>query len=145
MKMNVKVLHEGTKIPKYKTEGAAWLDLVAVRSFTLWPGGHRLRIPTGVAVKIPRGYVGFVMQRSAHSLTNQASGRDSPGVIDSNYSGEICVLMTNSTEAPYDVKEGDIIAQLIVVPVVTVELVEVESLEETERGEGGFGSTGAAV
>lgn len=94
---------------------------------------------TGVHIEIPRGYVGFLKSKSG---LNVKHGLTSEGVIDSGYTGSICVKLYNNSDKPYIVNQGDKISQLVILPIITPELELVDSLNDTERGDGGFGSTG---
>lgn len=128
-------------LPSYATSGAAGLDLVASEDVLLSPGAHAA-IPTGIALAIPVGYEGQVRPRSGLALRHRVTVLNSPGTIDWDYRAEIKVLLINLGDAPYTVRRGDRIAQLVIAPVCRVSLREVSSLPATERGEGGFGSTG---
>ena len=147
MKLKIKPLSEkiGREIPLpyYATPGAAALDLHACLDgpVTIAPGGRTL-IPTGLAVAIPTGYVGIVAVRSSMGIKNGVSLSNGIGVIDSDYRGPLGVGLYNMEQAPYTVRPGDRIAQLMVVPVVRETIEVVDQLPPTERGEGGLGSTG---
>lgn len=147
MKLQVKPLSEkiGNEIPLpyYATEGAAAMDLHACidEPMTIPPGG-RILVPTGLAVAIPEGYVGIVAVRSSMGIKNGVTLSNGIGVIDSDYRGPLGVGLMNTAAAPYEVRPGDRIAQLMVLPVVRPTLEVVEELPETVRGQGGIGSTG---
>lgn len=135
-------------LPTYKTAGAAGMDLYAAipadQTVTLLPG-RRAAIPTGLHAAIPEGYEAQVRARSGLAIKHGIAMVNGPGTIDSDYRGEICVLMINTDrEEPFQIRRGDRIAQLIVAPVSRIEWDEVSEseLEETARGAGGFGSTG---
>lgn len=143
MIVNFKKLHENAVVPSYANEGDAGMDLTAV-SFTQEAdksGKLVLVYHTGIAVEIPKGYVGLLFMRSSVSKYS-LSMTNAVGVIDSGYRGEIMVKMKLTTDAiPTIYQPGEKIAQLVIVPYLKAELNEVEELAETERGEGGFGST----
>jgi dUTP pyrophosphatase len=107
--------------------------------------GQRALIPTGLRLAIPQGFEGQVRPRSGLAARHGITVLNSPGTIDSDYRGEICVILINLGSEPYTISHGDRIAQLVIAPTTRAELVEVESLDTTERGEGGFGSTGVSV
>ncbi|MGH2707579.1 MAG: dUTP diphosphatase [Actinomycetota bacterium] len=128
--------------PSYAHPTDAGLDLHAAAGMTLKPG-ERALIPTGVAVAIPDGYAGLVQPRSGLAWRAGLGLVNSPGLIDSGYRGEIAVIAINlDPEAPIEVRRGDRIAQMIIVPVAHAELVPVVELPPADRGPAGFGSTG---
>ncbi len=129
------------ELPRYETAGSAGLDLRADEVFSLAPGERRL-VPTGLAVEIPPGHEGSVRPRSGLALKHGVGMVNAPGTIDSDYRGEVGVILVNHGQAPVSFARGDRIAQLVVAPVVRVEVELVESLSDTGRGGGGFGSTG---
>jgi dUTP pyrophosphatase len=128
-------------LPRYETEGAAGLDLRADEPFTLAPGERRL-VPTGLAVEIPPGHEGQVRARSGLAARHGIALVNAPGTIDSDYRGEVKVILVNLGQAPVAFARGDRIAQLVIAPVTRVEVVLVQDLSDTDRGHGGFGSTG---
>jgi dUTP pyrophosphatase len=128
-------------LPNYETSGASGVDLRASEGILLLPG-ERAAVPTGLRMEIPEGYEAQVRPRSGIALKNGITIVNSPGTIDSDYRGEIKVIMINHGSTPFSIDEGDRIAQLIFAPVVRVSLTEDEDLNPTERGEGGFGSSG---
>ena len=130
--------------PDYMSEGASGLDLYAAveEELTLSPGEFRL-IPTGVFIAVPRGYEAQVRPRSGLALKNGIGVLNSPGTVDSDYRGEVGVILINLGQQPFVVKRGTRIAQLVVQGVARARLIPVEALEETDRGEGGFGHTGS--
>ena len=132
-------------LPAYQSAFSAGLDLVAAVGWdtpiTLLPGSRTL-VPTGLQLALPEGYEGQVRPRSGLALSSGITVLNSPGTIDADYRGEVTVLLANLGGAPFEIRRGERIAQLVVAPVARVELVEVEALAETERGTGGFGSTG---
>lgn len=143
MNVKIKFLSPKAKKPEYATDGSAGMDLSAVMDspVTLRVGG-RAMIPTGIALQIPEGYGGFVFPRSGLSYKKGISMANCVGVIDSDYTGEIKVVLHNISGHDYTVNPGDRIAQLVFLPVAKAELEVVEELDETGRGVGGFGSTG---
>lgn len=128
-------------VPNYATDKAAGLDLHADETLHLAPGA-RAAIPTGLAIAIPDGYVGLICPRSGIALTHMITVLNAPGIIDSDYRGEIKVLLVNHRDVSYLVKKGDRIAQLVITPVARVAIKVVEILGDTIRDDGGFGSTG---
>ena len=134
---------EGLPLPAPTSSGSAGLDLRAaiVDDVVLVPGQHT-RIATGLVLQIPRGWEGQVRPRSGLAASYGVTLTNSPGTIDSDYRGEVQVLMINHGDEPLTVRRGDRIAQLVLARVPVVEVVEVKAADETERGAGGFGSTG---
>ena len=132
-------------LPRYQTDGAAGLDLLADidAEWTLLPM-ERKAVPTGLAIALPEGFEAQVRPRSGLALRHGVTCLNSPGTIDADYRGEVKVILINHGEEDFTVRRGDRIAQLLVSPVVQASWAEVESLDETARGAGGFGSTGAA-
>ena len=104
--------------------------------------GSRVLVPTGLALEIPHGYEVQVRPRSGLALRHGVTLANAPGTIDSDYRGELGIILINLGDEPFVVSRGDRVAQLVVCPVVQAELVSVETLEDTERGSGGFGHTG---
>ena len=147
--MKIKVLTKlsrGAKLPEYATAGAAAVDLRAALeggSRIIGPGQREL-IPTGISISPEAGdsVVAVIASRSGLALKNGICLGNGIGVIDSDYRGEICVNLLNTTMTPFRVNDGDRIAQLMFLPVLTAEFEEVDELDETARGKGGFGSTG---
>ena len=136
-------LRPGALTPRYMSAGAAGLDLASAadEAITLAPGG-RAAVPTGLAFEIPPGFEGQVRPRSGLARKLGITLPNAPGTIDSDYRGEVLVLLMNLGAEPFVVKPGDRIAQLVIAPVVTAELEEAASLGDTVRGDGGFGHTG---
>lgn len=130
-------------LPAYGSEGASGMDLRAAvdRQVTLAPGGIRL-IPTGLAVRIPPGYEAQLRPRSGLALKHGIGMVNSPGTIDSDYRGEIGVILVNWGDRPFTVNRGDRIAQMVIARVYRAALTEVKDLGNTGRGGGGFGHTG---
>jgi dUTP pyrophosphatase len=135
----------GLPLPAYHSKGAAGLDLVAAldmqHPLILAPGARAL-VPTGLVLELPQGYEAQVRPRSGLALNYGIAVLNSPGTIDSDYRGEIGVVLANLGHAPFEIRRGERIAQLVVLPVVQAELVEVTQVSITSRGDGGFGSTG---
>jgi dUTP diphosphatase len=130
-------------LPSYMTPGAAGMDLLAdVGEPVEVASRARVLIPTGIAIELPPGFEAQVRPRSGLALRHGVTLLNSPGTIDSDYRGEIQVLMINLGDQPYTVRRGDRIAQMIVAPVGRAELREVDALSNSRRGPGGFGHTG---
>lgn len=145
MNINIQVLPHGSglEVPKYQTAGAAGMDLrAAVSEPIVLAPLQRAAIPTGIAMAIPTGFEVQVRPRSGLAFRNGISIPNSPGTIDSDYRGEVQVLLINLGSEDFIVTRGMRIAQLVVARVIQAELKIVPSLDETVRGEGGFGSTG---
>jgi len=130
-------------LPRYETAGAAGLDLRADEPVSLAPGERRL-VPTGLAVEIPPGHEGQVRPRSGLAVRLGVGMVNAPGTIDSDYRGEVCVVLVNHGQIAVSFARGERIAQLVIAPVVRAELELVEALSGSDRGAGGFGSTGRA-
>jgi dUTP pyrophosphatase len=131
-------------LPTYAYLGDAGLDLRAAKDCVLKPR-ERALIPTGLSLAIPEGYAGFVQPRSGAAARQGLSLVNTPGLIDSQYRGEIVVIAINlDSEQPIDIRRGDRVAQLVILPIPRVTLVEVVALDATERSEKGFGSSGLA-
>ncbi|MBF0143027.1 MAG: dUTP diphosphatase [Magnetococcales bacterium] len=135
----------GMPLPQAMTAGAAGVDLLAAVTapLTLAPGRRQL-IPTGIAIALPPGWEGQVRPRSGLALRHGVTLLNSPGTIDSDYRGEIGVILVNLGEEPFTITRGDRIAQLILAPVAALLWTEVETLAPTRRAEGGFGHTGSS-
>lgn len=142
-KINVKRLREGAQMPTYGTEYAAGADLYACLddAVTIEPG-ETVAIPTGIAMELPIGTAGLVFARSGLSTKRGLAPANKVGVIDSDYRGEIKVMLYNHGKEPRQIAPGERVAQILVVPVFTPGFQEVEALPDTVRGVGGFGSTG---
>jgi dUTP pyrophosphatase len=132
---------EGLPLPARATEHAAGLDVVAAEDVTLAPG-QRHGIATGFAIAIPEGYEVQVRPRSGLALKHGITCLNTPGTIDSDYRGEVKVILANLGSEPFEVRRGERIAQLVPAPVLQAGFREVAELGETSRGAGGFGSTG---
>jgi dUTP pyrophosphatase len=128
-------------LPTYATQGAAGMDVVAAEALILAPGA-RHAVATGFAMAIPDGYEVQVRPRSGLSLKHGITCLNTPGTIDSDYRGEVKVILANLGSEPFPIARGDRIAQLVPAPVQRAAFAEVASLDETDRGAGGFGSTG---
>jgi dUTP pyrophosphatase len=132
---------EGLPVPAYATKGAAGMDVVAAEDLTLAPGA-RHAVATGFAIAIPDGFEVQVRPRSGLALKHGITCLNTPGTIDSDYRGEVRVILANLGAEPFAIARGDRIAQLVAAPVQRAAFEEVASLDSTERGSGGFGSTG---
>jgi dUTP pyrophosphatase len=134
---------EGLPLPSYETDGAAGADIRAALDSKLVLGpGERTAVPTGLVVEIPGGYEGQIRPRSGLAIKAGLTIVNAPGTIDSDYRGELKVLLVNLGSEPVSIGRGDRIAQLLVSPVTRASFVESDSLTGSDRGEGGFGSTG---
>jgi dUTP pyrophosphatase len=134
---------KGLELPSYASSGAAGADLRAAvdADLEIEPGG-RMAVPTGLVMEIPRGWEGQVRPRSGLAIRHGLTVVNAPGTIDSDYRGEVKVLLVNLGDDAVTIHRGDRVAQLVLAPVVRAEFVEVGELEATDRGTGGFGSTG---
>ena len=134
---------EGLPLPDYATAGAAGADLcAAVEDDLVLEPGERAAVPTGLVVEIPMGFEGQVRPRSGLAIRHGLTVVNAPGTIDSDYRGELKVLMVNLGSAPVTIARGERIAQLVIAPVTRAVFVESAELSPSERGDGGFGSTG---
>ena len=143
VKVLIKKLFPGVQLPSYKTSGASGMDLMAFikSSKTIKPKTSCL-IPTGLSVAFSKDYEVQIRPRSGLAAKNNISVLNTPGTIDSDYRGEIKVIIYNHGEKDFIINNGDRIAQMILAPVIKMELKEIDNLPETIRGEDGFGSTG---
>ncbi|PZT88859.1 MAG: dUTP diphosphatase [Citromicrobium sp.] len=132
---------EGLALPAYATHGAAGMDVLAAEDVSIAPGA-RHAVATGLALAIPAGFEIQVRPRSGLALKHGISVPNAPGTIDSDYRGELKVILINHGETSFAIARGDRIAQLVLAPVVQAAWDEVETLDDTARGAGGFGSTG---
>jgi dUTP pyrophosphatase len=139
--LDVRRLDPDLPLPAYAHPGDAGLDLFAADTTTLQPGERGL-IPCGVAVAIPEGLVGLVHPRSGLAVDHGLTVLNAPGTIDSGYRGELKVLLVNLGQDAVEVRHGQRIAQLVLMPFSLVDVREVDRLDTTPRGSGGFGSTG---
>ena len=128
-------------LPKYSTQGSAGLDLMSRICCTIEPGQHKA-VPTGIAISLPQGLEAQIRPRSGLALSHGITVLNAPGTIDSDYRGEVKVILINHGDFDFEIIPGMRIAQMVISKYVQVELVEVDNLDETERGEKGFGSTG---
>jgi len=134
---------EGLPLPARATSGSAGYDLCAAveQDLVLAPGDRAL-VPTGFQIAIPSGYEGQIRPRSGLALSHGILLPNAPGTIDSDYRGELRVIVLNAGEKSYAIRRGDRIAQLVIAPITVAEFAECEQLEATDRGEGGFGHSG---
>lgn len=136
---------EGLDLPAYETKGAAGMDLRAAvedgAALTLAPGKRAL-VPTGFIFEVPDGYEAQIRPRSGLAFKNGITCLNSPGTVDSDYRGEVKVLLANLGEEPFEITRGMRIAQMVIAPVTQVRVAEITEISETARGAGGFGSTG---
>jgi dUTP pyrophosphatase len=130
-------------LPSYESEGSSGMDLRAsvTKPVLLNPGEIRL-IPTGLAISVPHGYEAQIRPRSGLALKHGIGMVNSPGTIDSDYRGEIGIIVVNWGKKPFTIRRGDRVAQMIITKVYKADIMEVGALESTERGEGGFGHSG---
>ena len=141
MKVNVKKLSEGARLPVYGSEYAAGADLFALEGTEI-PAGETRFVHTGIAIELEKGTVGLVYARSGLACKQDLAPANKVGVIDCDYRGEVMVALHNHGKETRTVEAGERIAQLVVAPVYHAEFEEAEALSSTVRGEGGFGSTG---
>jgi dUTP pyrophosphatase len=132
---------DGLPLPRYASADAAGLDVTAAEELTLQPG-ERHAVATGFAIEIPRGYEVQVRPRSGLAIKHGITCLNTPGTIDSDYRGEVKVILVNLGQKPFEVRRGERIAQLVPASVLRADFVEATELGETARGSGGFGSTG---
>ncbi len=138
--LKIKRLDTTLPLPKYESEGAAGIDLYASEGG--WITKFGTIIPTGIAIALEPGYEAQIRPRSGLARKHGITIVNSPGTIDSDYRGEICVLLQVPTEVEYHVERGDRIAQMVIKEAPQVQIQEVDYLDETVRSDGGFGSTG---
>ncbi len=130
-------------LPEYQTDGSSGMDLRAdIKEDVILNPGEIMHIPTGIILSIPSGYEGQIRPRSGLALSHGIGMVNSPGTIDSDYRGEIGVILINWGRRPFKIKRGDRIAQLIITRVCKANIIETETIDTTERGTGGFGHTG---
>jgi dUTP pyrophosphatase len=136
---------EGLALPAYQSAHAAGLDLLAAvpddKPLTMAPG-QRALVPTGLMIAVPPGHEAQVRPRSGLALKHGVTVLNAPGTVDADYRGEVSVLLINHGDAPFTIRRGERIAQLVIATVTQANLVSVASLLSTDRGSGGFGSTG---
>lgn len=135
---------EGLELPAYATDGAAGMDVLAAEDVSLAPGA-RHAVATGLAFAIPPGFEIQVRPRSGLALKHGITVPNTPGTIDSDYRGELKVILINHGAETFEIRRGDRVAQLVLAPVTRASWLEVDELDQTTRGEGGFGSTGGVV
>ena len=141
----VKQLDKSLEMPAYAYVGDAGLDLRSAEDAVLKPFERKL-VSCGIAIAIPEGHAGFVLPRSGLAAKHGISIVNAPGLIDSNYRGEIKAILVNlDAHEEFEISHGDRIAQLVIMPYPAVELKEVEELDQTVRGAGGFGSSGVSA
>ena len=136
---------EGLALPAYQSAHAAGLDLLAAvpeEAPLILAPGQRALVPTGLSIALPPGHEAQIRPRSGLALKHGVTVLNSPGTVDADYRGEVSVLLINHGDAPFSIRRGERIAQMVIAPVVQVELVPAVSLSATERGSGGYGSTG---
>lgn len=141
MKIRIKKLNPNAIIPKYQSEEAAGFDLHSIEALTLKPSERKV-VKTGLAMEIDKGYELQVRPRSGLALKHGISVVNTPGTVDSDYRGEIMVILINFSTEDFQINIGDRIAQAVLKEVVRADIFEVEMLSESDRGAGGFGSTG---
>ena len=143
VKILIKRLHSEVKLPKYKTDGSSGMDLMAFidRPISIMPQKSEL-IPTGLSIAIPDNTELQIRPRSGLAAKNNISVLNAPGTVDSDYRGELKVILYNHGNKEFLINNKDRIAQMVLVPIIKATFEEVENLPETIRGEGGFGSTG---
>lgn len=134
-------LQEGATAPFYATEGAAGMDIRSIEEVNLQPGERKL-VRTGLKIAVPQGFEAQIRPRSGLALKKGISMVNTPGTIDSDYRGEVGVILINHGQEEVRLEKGERIAQMVICPVVQVQVEVVQSLDETDRGAGGFGSTG---
>ena len=136
---------EGLDLPAYQSAGAAGLDLMAAipahSKIVIEPGAREL-VPTGLRIELPEGFEGQVRPRSGLALKSGVTVLNAPGTIDSDYRGEVAVILVNHGQEPFEIVRGARIAQLVIAPVTQADIIEVGEIGTTQRGAGGFGSTG---
>ncbi len=133
-------------LPQYATAGSAGMDIcAAVNEDIILAPGETLLVPTGFAVELPLGYEAQIRPRSGLAIKHQIGILNSPGTIDSDYRGEVKIILTNFGKAPFVIKRGDRIAQMVVSGYSRVEWQEVSELQQSSRGSGGFGHSGISI
>ena len=143
VKILIKKFYKNIKLPIYKTVGSSGMDLVAyTKNKITISSGRTAMIPTGIAIAIPKNYEIQIRPRSGLAANKGISVLNTPGTVDSDYRGEIKVILINLSKKTFGIKSGDRIAQIVVCPVTKAEFMEVKQLPKTTRGKGGFGSTG---
>ena len=143
IKVLIKKLNQSVQLPSYKTKGASGMDLMAFvkKPIYLKPGKSCL-VPTGLSVAFPEGYEIQIRPRSGLAAKNNISVLNTPGTIDSDYRGELKIILFNHGNENFIINNNDRVAQIVLTPIIKIELKETSKLPETIRGKGGFGSTG---
>ncbi len=143
VKVLVKKLNPEVKLPSYKTDGSSGMDLLAFinNPITIKPGTSEL-IPTGISIAIPKNFEIQIRPRSGLAAKSSISVLNTPGTIDSDYRGEIKIILFNHSKKKFFVNKNDRVAQMVLVPISKIDFNEVDNLPNTLRGKGGFGSTG---
>ena len=143
VKVLIKKLNPKVKSPSYKTDGASGMDLIAFvkKPIKILPGQTNL-VPTGISIAIPKEYEMQIRPRSGLAAKNQITVLNTPGTIDSDYRGELKIILINHGKKEFIINNNDRVAQMVLTSVSKIELKEVEKLTNTNRGKGGFGSTG---
>ena len=139
MKIQIKKLNPKAKLPEYAHLGDAGMDFFSVEDLKIKPG-ERIVCQTGIAMRIPEGYVGLIWDKSG--VASKSGIKTMGGVVDSGYRGEVGVILQNLSKKDYNIKSGDQVAQMLIQKVESPKIEEVGELDNTERGEDGFGSTG---
>ena len=143
VKVLIKKIHKSVKLPIYKTQGASGMDLMAYLSSPLILGPQEsVLVPTGISVAFSDDYEIQIRPRSGLAAKNKISVLNAPGTIDSDYRGEIKIILFNHGKNDFIINNEDRVAQMILTPIVKMELEEIENLPDSVRGKGGFGSTG---
>lgn len=143
MKLKFKTVKPGAKAPSYATPGSAGLDLSACIEHDIYlQPGVRFTCPTGVAIELPEGFEAQIRPRSGLASKHGITVLNSPGTIDSDYRGEIKVILINLGDQAHKISNGDRVAQMVISPIINVSLDDESALSQTERGDQGFGSTG---
>lgn len=141
MLLKIKKCRDNAVLPSYAHEDDAGMDLCAAVEMTIEPGMWA-KVPTGIAIELPRGTEAQVRPRSGLAAKYGVTMLNSPGTVDAGYRGELCAVMINHGKEPFHIKPGDRIAQMVIAQVVHAQLEVCDTLGASERGEGGFGSTG---
>lgn len=139
MRMKVKRVHPDAKLPSYAHEGDAGLDIFALESCTL-KAGERKTLRTGISYELEPGFVSLIWDKSG--LASKHGLKTMAGVIESNYRGELMIVLLNTSDVDYQIEKGDKIAQMLIQPITTANVEEAEELSEANRGTGSFGSSG---
>ncbi len=143
VKVLVKKLNPKVKLPSYKTEGSSGMDLMACINKPIYiPPKNSVLIPTGLSIAIPNDCEVQIRPRSGLAAKSNISVLNTPGTIDSDYRGELKIILYNHGDKTFEVKNNDRIAQMILMPILKINLEETDDLPDTVRGSGGFGSTG---